>query len=183
MDYLTVKCVGYITYCDALIARQTGNELHAFLFSIIGSPSHVQATSAVLFGGESCRVNKGDEPALDLKFSPGTVRTYRNRKICNTVNKVLITPDYFLEKTQTATIVFGSDLSTVQDRAFLSFDGATSIPLKPQWQNWLWDEILAPEKLYSFGGDDLQEAYLIKWPDDAKLEEQILEGIKLNYLD
>ncbi len=183
MDYLTVKCVGYITYCDALIARLIGSELQAFLSSIIGSPSHIQATSAVLFGGDCCRVNKGDEPALNLKFSTGTVRTYRNRKIGNTVNKVLITPDYFLENTQTAAIVFGSNLSIVQDRAFLSFDTATSIPLKPQWQHWLWDEILEPEKLYSFGGDDLQEAYLIKWSDDAKLEEQILEGIKLKYLD
>lgn len=183
MDYLTVKCVGYITYCDALIARRTGSELQPFLFSLIGSPSHIQATSAVLFGGESCRISKGDELALDLKFSKGTVRTYRNRKIGNTVNKVLITTGYFLEKAQTATIVFGSDLSTVQDRAFLSFDAAASIPLKPQWQHWLWDEILEPEKLYSFGGDDLQEAYLIKWPDDAKLEEQILEGIKLKYLE
>jgi hypothetical protein len=99
------------------------------------------------------------------------------------VNKILITTGYFLEKKQTATIVFGSNLSTVQDRAFLSFDAATSIPLKPEWQSWLWDEVLEPEKLYSFGGSDLQEAYLIKWPDDARLEEQILEGIKLKYLD
>ena len=183
MDYLTVKCVGYITYCDALIARRTGSELQAFLFSLIGSPSHIQATSAVLFGGEYCRVNKNDGPVLNLKFSPGTVRTYRNRKIGDTVNKVVITTGYFQEKTRTSTVVFGSNLSTVQERAFLSFDAATSIPLKPQWQNWLWDEILEPEKLCSFGGEELQEAYLIKWPDDAKLEEQILEGIKMNYLE
>ncbi len=183
MNYLTVKCVGYLTYCDALIARRTGSELQAFLFSIIGSPSHVQATSAVLFGGESCRVNQNEDPALELTFSTGNIRTYRNRKVGNTVNKILITTGYFLEKKQTATIVFGSSLSTVQDRAFLSFDAATSIPLKPEWQSWLWDEVLEPEKLYSFGGGDLQEAYLIKWPDAARLEEQILEGIKLKYLD
>jgi hypothetical protein len=183
MNYLTVKCLGYLTYCDALIARQTGSELQAFLFSLIGTPSHIQATSAVLFGGESCRVNQNEDPALNLKFSTGNIRTYRNRKIGNTVNKVMITTGYFLEKNQSATVVFGSDLSVVQDRAFLSFDAATGIPLKPEWQSWLWDEILDPEKLYSFGGEDLQEAYLIKWPSDAKLEEQILEGIKLNYLE
>ncbi len=183
MHYLTVKCLGYLTYCDALIARQTGSELQAFLFSIIGTPSHIQATSAVLFGGESCRVNQNEEPALNLTFSTGNIRIFRNRKVGNTVNKILITPGYFLEKKQTATIVFGSNLSTVQDRAFLSVDAATSIPLKPEWQSWLWDEILEPEKLFSFGGEDLQEAYLITWPDDARLEEQILEGIKLKYLD
>lgn len=182
MDYLTIKCVGYLTYCDVLIARLVSNEFQAFLMSLIGSPSHVQATSAVLFGGEQCRINQDQEPALNLKFSTGTMRTYRNRKIENTVNKVMITTNYFLEKNQKA-VVFGPNLSVVQERAFLKFDAATSIPLKPEWQSWLWDEVLEPEKLYSFGGGDVQEAYLITWPDDAALEELILEGVRLNYLN
>lgn len=182
MDYLNVKCVGYITYCDSLIARLVNSEFQAFLISIIGSPSHIQATSAVLFGGETCGIHQNDEQTLNLKFSTGTVRTYRNRKIGKTVNKVMITTGFFLEKAQKA-IVFGPNLPTVQARAFLSFDARTTIPLKPQWQTWLWDEILEPEKLYSFGGEELQEAYLICWPDDSTLEERILEGVRQNYLN
>ena len=64
----------------------------------------------------------------------------------------------------------------------MRFDAATNVPLKLEWQSWLWDEILQPEKLYSFGSDDLQEAYLIQWPDEPMLEERIVEGVKLNYL-
>lgn len=182
MEYLTINCAGYITYCDVLIARLVSNEFQAFLMSLIGSPSHVQATSAVLFGEEQCRINQDQEPALNLKFSTGTMRTYRNRKIENTVNKVMITTNYFLEKNQRA-VVFGPNLSVVQERAFLRFDAATSIPLKPEWQSWLWDEVLEPEKLYSFGGEDIQEAYLITWPDDTALEKVILDGVRLDYLN
>lgn len=182
MDYLTVKCVGYITYSDALIARLVNSEFQAFLFSLIGSPSHIQATSAVLFGGDACRISQNDDTALPLKFSSGTVRTYRNRKIGDTVNKIMINVQYFLEAAQSA-VIFGSGLPTVQERAFLRFDAATSLPLKPEWQSWLWDEVLQPEKLYSFGGEDLQEAYLISWPDERTLEERILEGVRRNYLN
>ncbi len=182
MDHLTVKCVGYITYCDALIARLVNSEFQAFFFSLIGSPSHIQASTAVLFGGDSCRVESHDDPALNLKFSSGNIRTCRNRKIGNTVNKIMINSGYFLEKQQKA-VFYGSSMSVVQQRAFLCFDATTSIPLKPEWQAWLWDEILQPEKLYSFGNDELQEAYLISWPDETTLQEQILEGVKLNYLN
>lgn len=181
MDYLTVRCVGFITYCDALIARLVNSEFQAFLFSLIGSPSHIQATSAVLFGSDICQVVQNDETALPLRFSPGTIRTYRNRKIGEIVNKIMINVQYFLKPVQSA-VIFGPDVATVQDRAFLCIDAATSIPLKPQWRSWLWDEVLQPEKLYSFGGEDLRGAYLISWPDEHTLEERILEGVRQKYL-
>ena len=182
MDFLTVQCLGYITYSDALIARIVNNEFLAFLLSLIGSPAHIKASSAVLFGGESCQITNNNN-ALDVKvtFNRGELRTYRNRKIGNTVNKVMVCPQLFTDIRQSA-VVFGSNMSTVQERAFLRFDAATNVPLKLEWQSWLWDEILQPEKLYSFGGDDLQEAYLIQWPDEPVLEERIVEGVKLNYL-
>lgn len=181
MEYLTVRCAGYINYCDALIARLVNSEYEAFFLSLVGTPSHIQASSAILFGGETCRVHHGDETNTILKFSSGAIRTYRNRKIGNTVNKIMINVRFFMEKVRTA-IIFGPNLSVVQERAFLCFDAATTIPLKPEWQCWLWDEILQPEKLYSFGSEDLREAYLINWSEEATLEKQILEGVKLNYL-
>ncbi|MBM9514260.1 hypothetical protein [Desulfogranum marinum] len=183
MEFLTVQCVGYITYSDALIARIVQNEFLAFLLSLIGSPAHIQASSAVLFGGDACRVTQSDiDLDVQVTFTAGELRTYRNRKIGNTVNKVMVCPQLFTDVTQSA-VVFGPNMSTVQERAFLRFDAATNVPLKREWQGWLWDEILQPEKLYSFGSDELQEAYLIQWPDETVVEERIVEGVKRNYLD
>jgi len=183
-DYLTVQAAGFVTYCDALIARATGNEFKACFFSLIGTPSHIKATSALIFGGNICRISNGDEPALDLTFL-GTVRTCRSRKIGETVNKVMVSANYFPETcvaSSNAAVVYGPDLLTVQERAFLRLDAATSIPLKPEWNGWLWDEVMQPEKLHSFGGKELQEAYLIYWSKDDTLQGQILEGVAQKYL-
>ena len=185
-DYLTVQATGFVTYCDALIARATSEKenLQACFFSLVGTPSHIKATSALIFGGNSCRVSSGDEPALDLTFL-GTVRTCRSRKIGETVNKVMVSANYFPETciaSSNAAVVYGPDLLTVQERAFLRLDAATSIPLKPEWNGWLWDEVMQPEKLHSFGGEELQEAYLIHWSKDDILQGQILEGVAQKYL-
>ncbi len=96
--------------------------------------------------------------------------------------------DYFAkgsapsDKSGQTAFVYGPDLPTILDRAFLLLDAATTIPLKPEWQAWLWDEVLQPEKLYSFGEEELREAYLISWPGDDTLQERILEGISMHYL-
>lgn len=185
-SYLTVRCAGFITYCDAMIARATSKneKLQACFFSLIGTPSHIKASSAILFSGEICRISSRDDPALELTFL-GTPRTCSTRKIGETVNKVMVSLDYFpegLNSSTNAAVAYGPDMSTVQERAFLRLDEATTIPLKRKWQAWLWDEVLQPEKLYSFGGAELQEAYLVRWPEDDTLQEQILEGISLDYL-
>lgn len=183
-NYLTVRSAGFITYCDALIARAAGEELQACFFSLIGTPSHVKASSAILFNGQTCRISSHDEPALELGFIE-TVRTCRTRKIGETVNKVMVSANYFPDTcicSTDAAVIYGPDMPTVQERAILRLDAATTIPLKPEWQGWLWDEVLQPEKLYSFGGEELQEAYLISWPEDDTLQEQILEGVTQKYL-
>ena len=187
--YLTVRCGGFVTYCDALIARVSGGDnLQACLFSLVGAQSHVKAISAILFGGENCRVSKRDEPALGLEFA-GTPRTCRTRKIGETVNKILVNADYFSESGRClpdgtgAAVIYGPDMPTVIERAFLRLDAAITIPLKPEWQGWLWDEVLQPEQLYAFGGEELREAYLVSWPDDNALQERILEGIGMQYLN
>jgi hypothetical protein len=189
-DYLTVRCAGFVTYCDALIARttSTSENLHACLFSLIGTPSQVKASSAILFGGETCRISSRDEPALELGFQ-GTPRTCRIRKIGETINKVMVSAEYFPELLCNSTgavhaaVIYGPDMPKVKERAFLRLDAATTIPLKPEWQDWLWNEVLQPEKLYSFGEEELVEAYLIRWQPDKELQEQILTGISLNYLN
>ena len=78
-------------------------------------------------------------------------------------------------------VVFGPDIETVKARAFLRLNTCTTMPLKPEWGEWLWDEVLNPERLFSFGNRQLQEAWAISW-DEEGLEEQILEGVRQNYL-
>jgi len=160
---------------------------------------HVKALSAILYGGDTCRVSSPDDPVREFEFLgsvqtsrelgfPGGLRTCRTRKIGDTVNKILVSTDYFTEgstssdKSGLSSFVYGSDMPTIMDRAFLLLDAATTIPLKQEWKVWLWDEILQPEKLHSFGEKQLQEAYFISWPKDDILQGQILEGIAQQYL-
>ena len=185
-NYLTVQCAGFITYCDALIARKNAeNRFNAVFLSLIGTPSHIKATSAILFQGDSCHVLNQDDSRIELDFLANQ-STYRTRKIGETVNKVMISPCYFeiqgKSRPRRAAVVYGPDMATVTERAFLRFDAGTTIPLKPEWQGWLWDEVLQPEKLYSFGEEELQEAYLVSWSDDDTLQRQILEGVATRYL-
>ena len=50
-DFLTVQTSGFVTYCDALIARFGDGPAQALLFSLIGSPTQVQAASAHFYNG------------------------------------------------------------------------------------------------------------------------------------
>ncbi|MCJ7602838.1 MAG: hypothetical protein MUO63_15245 [Desulfobulbaceae bacterium] len=120
-------------------------------------------------------MSDNNDNSADLRFF-GSIRTCRTRKIGDVVNKVLVATG-FNESSDHAT-VFGPDLPTVQERAFRRVDKATTIPLKPQWQEWLWETMISPEKLYSFGGEDFQEAYLVNIPCDETLESHVLEAIK-----
>lgn len=186
-DYLTVRSNGFVTYCDGLIARITSNQAQAFLLSLVGSPSHIQATSAYFYNGGLCRLSGWENKALELSRITGTIRSIRARKIGDIVNKVMISADHFASKAQLtetslSAVVFGPDMDTVKNQAFLRLDNSTTIPLKPEWQEWLWDEVLHPEKLFSFGNRQLQEAWLITWQDEC-LEQQVLEAIKQQYLN
>ena len=70
----------------------------------------------------------------------------------------------------------------MKERAFLRLNHSTIMPMKPEWREWLWEEILHPERLYSFGNRQLQEAWSINWQEET-LEEFILEGIRRHYLN
>jgi len=91
IDYLTVRCAGYVTYSDALIARVTDNRLYAVFLSLIGTPSHVKASSAVLFSGsgDTCRISGQNISVCELGLL-ASPRTYRTRKIGDMVNKVMV---------------------------------------------------------------------------------------------
>ncbi len=186
-DYLTVQSNGFVTYCDALIARLTDDAAQSFLFSLIGSPAHVQAASAHFLSGSLCRVTDTKDTAFELGRGSGSVRSIRVKKIGDTVNKVMVNADHFpgaagaSSDAINAAVVFGPHIDSVKERAFLRLNSSTTIPLKWQWREWLWDEVLQPEKLYSFGNRELQEAWSISWQEE-NLEELVLNGIRQKYL-
>ena len=64
--YLTVHSNGFTTYSDALIARLAHNRAQSFLFSLVGSPTQVQAASAHFFSGGLCRVSDADNADFEL---------------------------------------------------------------------------------------------------------------------
>lgn len=181
MDYLTIKCAGFTAYINAFIARKApyDSKYQGCLASLIGTPSHIKSISALIYSGEDCIIIDENDEATRLCFS-GSIRTCRTRKIGEVVNKVLVASG-FNDASQIAT-VFGPDLPTVQERAFRRVDKATTVPLKPQWQEWLWETMLYPEKLYSFGGEEYQDAYFITIPSDNSLEKDVLDAIKVGQI-
>lgn len=172
--YMTINCGGFVAYCNALIARDTGNLLQACMASLIGTPSNIKAITAAVFSGESCRISEYEGQKLTF-FSQ--LETLRNRKIGEMVNKVIIT-NLFGKNVSYAT-VFGHDLQIVKERAFRTVDGLRTTPLKHQWQDWLWENMLHPERLFCFGDSEFQEAYIIFLPSEETLERAVLEAIEI----
>lgn len=185
-DYLTIRSNGFVTYCDGLIARIEADQVRAYLLSMVGSLAQIQATSAHFYNGGFSRIFGIEPTPLELGRTPGTIRSIRTRKIGNVVNKVLISVEQFERKvqhTETAcpVIVFGEDMAAVKQQAYHRLDNSTTMPLKPEWLDWLWEEVLQPERLYSFGNPHLRQAWKISWQEE-ELGERILEGIRLGYL-
>ena len=71
-DYLTVRSHGVVTYCDGLIARIQEDQAEAYLLSLVGSPEHIQATSAhFTMGGASGRMQAGATVTWEFADFPG----------------------------------------------------------------------------------------------------------------
>ena len=197
-DYQKVSTCGYEAYCDALIARKVEpgyvngsyhyrTEYRAFLMSLVGTASYVKTISAQLSTGEQIVFgNENDQiPCYFYSYNSSTsenTKAVRVRKIGETVNKIIV-QRFLYEDNNQSVVVFGRDLLTVKERAFRRLDTFTTIPLKRQWIDWMWDEVMNPEQLYSFGGEDLRYAYLVSWPSEEELQEKILDAIKLKYLN
>ena len=196
-DYQKVHTCGFSAYCDALIARKVApgylkgsynyrTEYSAFLMSLVGTASYVKTISAQVSIGEELLF--GDEEKIPCHFychnsskTAENTRAVRVRKIGETVNKIIV-HRFLYEDDNLAVVVFGKDLLTVKERAFRRLDSSTTIPLKRQWIDWLWDEVMSPEQLYSYGGEDLRHAYLVSWPNEEELQSRILDAIRLRYL-
>lgn len=196
-DYQRVQTSGYHAYCDAFIARKMEpgyldgsytyrTEFRAFLMSLVGTASYVKTISAQLSLGVDLFF--GEEEKIPCHFycrnpakTAQNIKAVRVRKIGETVNKIIV-HRYLYDDDDRSAVVFGKDLLTVKERAFRRLDTSTTIPLKRQWIDWLWDEVMHPEQLFSYGGEDLQHAYLVSWPTEEELQVSVLDAIKLKYL-
>lgn len=199
-DYQRVNTCGYTAYCDALIARKVepgyqdgsyfySTEYRAFLMSLVGTASYIKTISAQATTGEKLTFGDEGEDKIPCQFYchnfskiTENTKAVRVRKIGETVNKIIV-HRFLYEDHNQAAVVFGKDLPIVKERAFRRLDAFTTIPLKRQWIDWVWDEVMAPEQLFSYGGEDLRQAYLVSWPSEEELQEKILEAIKLKYLN
>ena len=181
-DYLTIRSNGFVTYCDGLIASIEADQARAYLLSLVGSPAQIQATSAHFYNGGFSRISGIEPTPLELGRTPGTIRSIRARKIGDVVNKVLISAEQFERKAQhsetaCSVIVFGEDMAAVKQQAYHRLDNSTTMPLKPEWRDWLWDEVLKPERLYSFGNPQRRQAWRISWQEEV-LAERVRAGVR-----
>lgn len=195
MEFYQLRANGFIGYCDALVARKVPrvsgiDDYEAFLLSMMGTASQMKAISAELFNGgvikimqfDDTRESHGYDPSLPTcTFSRpgntgGQIKTIRSRNVGEIVVKILA--HELVLGAVTAAVVCGPDIPTVQERAFLRLDAATSIPLKRSWTIWLWDNVLQPEALFSFGDEELRHAYKISWPDEQEMEVRILSAVR-----
>lgn len=193
--FYRMRCLGFVAYCDAFIGRRnidTGFDVYsAFLISIIGTVSNVKTVSANLYSGEQARLTEfsdnNEYSGIGCRYygevNSTNIHTIRTRKVGDIINKIVVHRFVLGAQNDKAAVVFGPDLPTVQERAFLRLDSATTIPLKKQWMSWLWDEVMQPEQLYSFGDSELRYAYLVSLPTDEELEILVLQAVKEKYLN
>lgn len=193
-EFLKISSLGFVAYCDALIARRenmAGNDNYAaFLISMIGTPANIKTVFAQLYQGESVRLAEFTE-TTEFEGTPcrfygeiagNNIQTIRTRKVGDTINKIVVQRFVSGGTLDKAAVVFGPDMPTVKERAFLRLDSTTTIPLKKQWMCWLWDEVMQPEQLFSYGGEDLRYSYIVSLPTDEELQERVLNAVSLRYL-
>ena len=113
-DYLTVRSHGVVTYCDGLIARIQEDQAEAYLLSLVGSPEHIQVTSAHFTMGGPCHISGIEPVPIELGRAPGPIRSIRARRIGDVVTRVIISADQFARtalqtETVCSAIVFGVD--------------------------------------------------------------------------
>ena len=190
--YGIIKYSGISTYISGLICKPEVNpDGILYMVSLFGTGTAIEAiASAILSSHRVFATWEENGKARNFWLHrAGHTMTSEFRKYHGdgVATKILYSPPIFGERLASVNppgfaIVTGPDMPTVKKRAFLRLDQETTVPLKEQWANHLWDEILQPEKLISWGCKELNEAWMISIPSDGELQEFVLEGIRNEYL-
>ena len=157
-----------------------------FLASLFGTAANVEAVSSAIIAGHAvdCAYEEMRFEAV-RPFQMSVVRSVLKKFEAGVVHKLVYLPCWFgkkmdIEDELNQAVIIAPDLNTAQRRAFNIVDARTAIPLKPEWSSWLWENALHHEQL--FNSSKNLDAYLISWPDEEELAEQVLEGVKYNIL-
>ncbi len=187
-EFYRVNCCGYEAYCDSFIAKvgENANDRRLFFCSLVGTQSNITAIWANMFKGEDTTFTEFSDVNESFPLKCGyygqtsgsnNIRTLRNRKVGDTFNKISAHRYVLGVDDDKAVVVFGRDIETVKKRAFLMLNSASTIPMIESWIDWLWDEVIEPIELVSFGSHEFQHAYLVSLPDDDVLWEMIQPAI------
>ena len=162
-----INVLGITAYCDCYIA----DDNYFYLISISGRPMIIKAIGAALLAGRVAYID-----GFELKREYGSeikTLTHNTGGICH---KVIYSPDVFKGEFLRR-IVIGKDTHA----AFEWIDSITTTPLKREWKEWLWENMLKVKRLHSYGqlgSRKFDEVYMLKfqYPDD--IDDIILNAIR-----
>jgi hypothetical protein len=189
---MTISFQGIECFSDTIITTQPFDPYDGsptstlFIASLFGPAANVEAVSSAIIVGRTvdCAYEEmGFETVRPFQMS--LVRSVLKKFEAGVVHKLVYLPCWFgkkmdIEDETNQAVIIAPDLSTAQKRAFNILDARTVIPLKQEWDSWLWENALEHEQLFTYGSNNL--SYIISWPDEDELVKQVLGGIKNNFL-
>ena len=187
MKYGVIKHLGIEAYVAGLICRQQAVSLDGtiYLASLFGTAAAIESVSSAILASYKVFITwEEDGKTRELRvYRPNhpMVSDFRQKYEGGVVTKILYTPRV-LSQRNSFVVIAGPDMPTVKKRAFLRLDQITTVPLKESWIDYLWEGILQPEKLISWGSREVTEAWMIYIPSDDELQEHVIEGIRNQYL-
>jgi hypothetical protein len=190
---MTISFQGIECFSDITIATQPSDPYDGsitstlFMASLFGPAPNVEAVCSAIIVGRSvdCAYEEmGFETVRPVQMS--LIRSVLKKFETGVVHKLVYFPCWFgkkmdIEDESNQAVIIAPDLNTARRRAFNILDARTVIPLKPEWDSWLWENAFHHEQLFTYGSENL-DSHLISWPDEDELAEQLLEGVKNNFL-
>lgn len=189
---MTISFQGIECFSDIIITTQPSDPYDGsitstlFMASLFGPAPNVEAVSSAIIVGRTVDCAYEEMRFETVRpFQMSVVRSVLKKFEAGVAHKLVYLPCWFgkkmdIEDELNQAVIIAPDLSTAQKRAFNILDARTVIPLKPGWDNWLWENAFHYEQLFTYGSNNL--SYIISWPDEDELAEQVLEGIKNTFL-
>jgi len=180
MQYLEIKGTGASVYTDAFLIGVGNIPRHWIVFiSLFGRPTAVKMVSALLLEQKQVWLEDGSE-LLRPHYSLRSLTEHVEGGVCH---KVLFCPEYYTGQNRHAgRVVLGEDKTA----AFDYVASITTTPLKREWADFLWENVVEKERLRGFGtldGRELDEAYIVTLPEDINLDEVVLDGLRAGEID
>jgi len=166
-----ISVLGITAYCDSYIC----DESFFYFLSFSARPMIAKAIGAALVARRDVYTDRFvlNRPSYDIK-----ILTHNADGLCH---KVLYCPELFKGTHPFYRIVIGKDMDT----AFHWVDSMTTTPLKKQWKQWLWENVLEIQQLSSYGTlgtRKLDKAYMLRFSGNDNIDELVLNAIEAGEL-